>query len=232
MIDNKNTNFDSAKKFVEFGLKEKKSGNRESASGLGSYIENTQEASDFIFDIVKKYKIKSLLDLGCGDWNWFYLLIERIRKEEGGSGFRYIGWDAHPDLVSELNAKFSDDNTSFHLSDIVTEEYPSVDLILCRDVLFHMKPAVINNVLDKVYQSQANYLITTTYDIPQNHSNETININNNIENWYFHAINLDIAPYDLLKYKKALIEEKNCKHKEHNRYSVMYEISQGRNKGD
>ncbi len=232
MIDNKNTNFDSAKKFVEFGLKEKNSGNRESASGPGSYIENTHEASDFIFDIVKKFKIKSLLDLGCGDWNWFYLLMERIRKEDGFSDFRYMGWDAHPGLVNELNTKFGDDNTSFHLSDIVTEEYPAVGLILCRDVLFHMKPTVINNVLDKVYQSQANHFITTTYDISKNYSNETININNNIENWYFHAINLDISPYNLLKYKKALVEERNCKHKEYNRYSVMYKISQGRCKDD
>jgi len=225
MIDNKNTNFDSAKKFVEFGLKEKNSGNRESASGPGSYIENTKEASDFIFEIVKKYKIKSLLDLGCGDWNWFDLLIERIRKEDGFSDFKYIGWDAHPDLVNGLNTEFGDDNTSFHLSDIVTAEYPQVDLILCRDVLFHMKPKVINLVLDKIKQSRTKYFLSTTFDITKNSDMSEININNNIADWYFHIININIEPYNMKKSILEQVEEKNCSKNNNKRFSILYKLN-------
>ncbi|MEA1953752.1 MAG: sulfotransferase [Campylobacterota bacterium] len=230
MVNEVTTNFTSAKQFVEFGLKEKSDGNRESASGPGSYQNNTKEVSDFIFNSVKKYNIKSILDLGCGDWNWFSLLIERIRKEKGFEKFKYIGWDAHSVLIDELNNKYGDNHTTFHVSDIVTEEYPVVDLILCRDVLFHIKPAIIKNILDKIYASKANYFITTSYDIHQNYKDETIKNNNNIENWFFHPVNLDIAPYELLKYKLDFTEEPNCKHKEKNRFSVIYEIKTGETK--
>ncbi|MBU3014061.1 sulfotransferase domain-containing protein [Poseidonibacter lekithochrous] len=228
MIEKNNTNFDSAKQFVEFGLNEKKVGHRESASGPGSYINNTKEVSEFILQIVKKYNIKSLLDLGCGDWNWFSILIDQIRKEKGFEDFNYIGWDSHPKLIDELNKKYGNKNTTFQLKDIVTEEYPKVDLIICRDVLFHMKPSIITEVLDKIYSADSKYFLTTTYDIDKNHDEENIKKNNNIPNWYFHLINLDISPYDLSKDKLEQREEINCKHDKYNRFSVLYKIKEKR----
>lgn len=223
-----NTNFDSAKQFVELGLNEKKSGIRESASGPGSYKNNTKEVSSFILQIVKKYNIKSILDLGCGDWNWFSSLIKQIRKKEGFKDFNYIGWDSHPILINELNDKYGDEYTLFQLKDIVTEEYPKVDLIICRDVLFHMKPIIINNVLDKIYSTNSKYFITTTYDINKNYEDKNIKNNNNITNWYFHPINLDIYPYELSKHKLEYIDEINCKHENYNRFSVLYKIEKER----
>ena len=63
------TNKTAAYQFVEFGLTEKKQGRRESASGPGSSLENTVEIRDLILETVEQYDIKTVLDLGCGDWH-------------------------------------------------------------------------------------------------------------------------------------------------------------------
>lgn len=43
--------------------------NNESLSGPGSHINNTNETINLINKTIKKYNIKTILDLGCGDWN-------------------------------------------------------------------------------------------------------------------------------------------------------------------
>jgi hypothetical protein len=37
-------------------------------SGSGSYIKNTIEYNKYIIDFIKKNKINSITDIGCGDW--------------------------------------------------------------------------------------------------------------------------------------------------------------------
>jgi len=61
------TNFLAAKQFVDMKIKH----NKESISGGGSHLANTLETVELINQTIKEYQIKSILDLGCGDWNWF-----------------------------------------------------------------------------------------------------------------------------------------------------------------
>ena len=42
----------------------------ESSSGIGSEIKNTKEVLRAIKLIIKQYKIRSIIDIPCGDFNW------------------------------------------------------------------------------------------------------------------------------------------------------------------
>lgn len=65
------TNFYAAKQFIK---NSRESNAHESISGPGSSVLNTVEIRDLLQDVIINYNIKSILDLGCGDWNWFQLI--------------------------------------------------------------------------------------------------------------------------------------------------------------
>lgn len=77
------TNFTEAKSFIN---QSRELSIHESISGPGSSVKNTTEARNLITTSIQKLQIKSILDLGCGDWNWFKLIDL--------TGVSYEGWDA------------------------------------------------------------------------------------------------------------------------------------------
>lgn len=186
------SNFDSAKKYVEMKIKH----NEETLSGVGSYIENTKETVQLITQTINCYDIKTILDLGCGDWNWF----KTINLNDDIS---YIGWDAHTDMIAQNQNRFGRSNINFYVKDIVTTEYPKVDLIICRDVLFHLNIKLAIQVITKISKSCKFFIATSFNDAEKN-----FNIVKycNIHNWGFHKINLNIHPFNL---EKNIIQQVN-----------------------
>ena len=112
------TNFEAAKSFVE---KKRRQG-KESLSGPGSHLCNVQETIDLIQEAISEYNIKSILDLGCGDWNWF--------KEIDLKGSTYTGWDADELMIQSNIDNFGTPEINFCVKDIVLEEYPDVEILV------------------------------------------------------------------------------------------------------
>lgn len=54
------------------------------------------------------------------------------------NGIKYIGGDIVPKIVRANNKNYKDENTSFKVIDITSDEIPQVDLIICRDCLQHL----------------------------------------------------------------------------------------------
>jgi SAM-dependent methyltransferase len=188
------TNFESAKQFVEMKIKH----NNESLSGPGSHINNTNETINLINKTIKKYNIKTILDLGCGDWNWFRLIdIE---------GVSYTGWDAHEGMIKLNTKKYGKANIHFKVKDIILDEYPKTDLIICRDVLFHLDISFAKKCINKVKNSCKYFISTSFNDIEKN---TNINKHYQIKGWGFYRINLNIYPFNLKKYMIESINEKN-----------------------
>ena len=65
--------YSNEKIFTKF-YNRNKWGNLESFSGDGSTIKETTKTRKIIENVIKKYKIKSLLDIPCGDFNWMKLI--------------------------------------------------------------------------------------------------------------------------------------------------------------
>jgi SAM-dependent methyltransferase len=213
---NETTNFRSAKEFVGFGVREKEQGRRESISGPGSSLRATADTRKFLRDCLRELNVLSILDLGCGDWNWMRE-VELINGE--GEPVQYQGWDADEALVANLNRAYGSDTCRFLCADIITEEYPQVDLIIARDVLFHLPLELATTVVDRARKT-ARYMLSTSFlGVTQN---DDIQQYNDIVGWGFHKINLNAHPINLTEYMKAAFREDGNAHSGNERYICLY----------
>lgn len=111
-------------------------------SGPGSYIENVKPWVNAINSVIKEKNISSVLDLGCGDGQWLNLLpLDKIS---------YIGIDASELAISLNKSKNHLGNLTFIHDDLVTADYPKVDLIIIKDVLQHLPYDMIKSILSKI----------------------------------------------------------------------------------
>ena len=204
-----NSNFETAARWVQ--------GRRAAAdghlSGYGSSKNSAKDAQAFIGDIIKRYNPKKILDLGCGDWTWFSSLGDMLDS----SGVEYEGWDACARMIRDNNEKYGNDSVRFMLKDIVTEEYPKVDLIICRDVLFHLQQSMALEVIEKVHKSCSLFISTT---FPYTTTNKKLT-----GGWGFYTINLAIDPFSLSRYEVEKRHEVKCGQKNNMRFVCMYELN-------
>ena len=82
---------------------ENKWNSAESKSGNGSSLKNTQHLREFLPELIDLYNIKSILDIPCGDMNWFSKIdIKNIK---------YYGYDIVEELIQENREKFKNNPT-------------------------------------------------------------------------------------------------------------------------
>jgi SAM-dependent methyltransferase len=159
---------DPEKRFTKIYL-ENHWNDSESRSGEGSTLENTQNVRNELPKILKKYNIKSMLDAPCGDFNWMKLVTQDI-------SIKYIGGDIVKPMIENNQAKYGDNNISFAHLDITKNLLPEVDLMFCRDCLFHLSYQDIAFVLENFLNSKIPYLVTTSHAAPNGPRIENSNI--------------------------------------------------------
>jgi len=165
-------------------------GSDESHSGTGSTMEQTAYIREIFPSFFKELGVKSILDVPCGDFNWM--------RHVDLSGIHYIGGDIVPELVAKDNEKYKSENVEFRELNIITDDLPKVDLILCRDCLVHLNFESGMKALQNFKRSGSTYLLTTTFtDRPKNEDLFGI----------WRTLNLQKAPYNLPEPFK-LINEK------------------------
>ncbi len=129
----------------------------ESKSGPGSSLNRNllllEKLENFVFD----NNIKTIIDCGCGDFNWMkkfnFSLIEK-----------YVGVDVVNPVIKNNNDKYSNDIISFTNSNLIEDDIDKFDLILCKDVLFHLSYDDSLSCLNNFKRSNSTFLISTTFD--------------------------------------------------------------------
>lgn len=134
--------------------------NKTSVSGPGSEVEYSKQLLFFLPYIIKDLNIKSITDIGCGDFN--------LLKEVDLTGIDYTGIDIVPELIMMNREKYGKDHLRFEYKNIVKDDLPSADLVICRDVLVHLGIRQISEVLEKVKMSGAKYFLSTTFPSASN----------------------------------------------------------------
>lgn len=217
------TNFDAARQFADFGLIDRDAGNRESASGPGSSRSAAENTIKLLRHTIETRKVRTILDLGCGDWNW--MKDVGLHDLADGNRVRYQGWDASPKLVEELSATFGVPGAiEFHLRDITTAPIPKVDLIIARDVLFHLPRAITKTLLDRISEACDYFLSTSFLSVAENGD---ISAYNEIEGWGYYNINLNIPPFNLARRMETAEREKLDEKIANPRYICLYNFSEG-----
>lgn len=156
--------------------------NSETYSGDGSTLEYTKNIINELPTFFEKMKISSIFDAPCGDYNWF-----KYVKRDGY--FEYIGGDIVKALIDKNSATYANTTTKFIEFDIRFDDFPQVDLWLCRDCLFHLSNEDIIITLINFSRSSIPYILTTTH----------INALENIElpKSGFRLLNLQLPPFEL-----------------------------------
>ena len=160
----------------------------ESVSGYGSGIKYTENLQKTIIEIVNNFKIVSILDLACGDFNWMRYVVDKIPSS-------YLGVDIVNSLIEKNKLKYENDKVKFTTLDVVNDEIPSANLVICRDVLFHLPNEDILRIINKIVDSPSKYLLITNHIAMETDSFENIDISTGD----FRRIDLFKPPFNLPK---------------------------------
>ena len=127
-------------------------GNAESVSGHGSNLEQTAYIRAALPNVFKNLKVKSILDIPCGDMYWAAKMQWPLA---------YIGADVVPELIAANKQKYPD--ADFRLLDITRDTLPRVDLVFVRDLFGHFCNADVQRSLRNIRASGSTYLLSTTF---------------------------------------------------------------------
>jgi hypothetical protein len=149
---------------------------------------------DDLSTLLKEIDAHSLLDAGCGDFNWM--------KETWLEVDQYIGVDIVSELVVANQQKYGNHKRSFIELDITRDELPRADLILCRDLLVHFSFDDIRKAIHNFQRSGSAFILATTFT--------RFSQNTEIGTGDWRQLNLERAPFNFPK-PLALIDEQ-CTH--------------------
>jgi len=111
-------------------------------SGSGSQIEASRPYSEMVKKFVAEHEIKSVLDIGCGDFS-----VGQIIQVPG---VKYTGVDIVPELIARNAELFGSGSIWFKCLNVIEDELPEADLVLVRQVLQHLSNDQIARVLEKL----------------------------------------------------------------------------------
>jgi SAM-dependent methyltransferase len=153
----------------------------ESRSGPGSRRETTIHLRGELPRLLSRLRIRHLLDLGCGDFNWM--------RETELPVERYIGVDVVFEIVAENRLRHGGPGRQFLYRDLMRHPLPRAELVICRDVLIHFPDEDLVTALDAILASGARYLLTTTFVARER--NEPIELGD------WRPVNLQLPPLSL-----------------------------------
>jgi Methyltransferase domain len=110
-------------------------------SGLGSIGNVADEYCRFVGDFIRCHNVKTVADLGCGDFR----IGQRIMSE---SGVDYVGVDIVPELIERNRKQFP--GVRFECLNLLTDNLPAADLCLIRQVFQHLSNAEIQSALRNI----------------------------------------------------------------------------------
>jgi SAM-dependent methyltransferase len=120
-------------------------------SGGGSTESETREYQEFLQEFLAIKSIQSVVDLGCGDWQ-FSKLID-------WSEISYWGFDVAETVISKNSKEYSSKNIRF---DVLRDysQVPEADLLITKDVLQHLDRREVKRVIKEVFPKFKLILVT------------------------------------------------------------------------
>jgi len=146
-------------------------------------------------------KLKSIIDLGCGDFNVGKNIYKNVNK--------YYAFDIVPDLIKTNKKKFNDKKIIFECKNFIDETLPKADVVIIRQVLQHLDNKSIIKILDKIKPYKYAIItehIPTTIFTPNIDKN--IGLTTRLE--FNSGINIEIDPFNFnfISKKEIKLEDK------------------------
>ena len=122
-------------------------------SGSGSTATHAEHYGRVIRDFIRSRDVRTVVDLGCGDFRVGAKLID--------TGVIYTGVDIVPDLIESNRRQYGSQRVHFECLNIIEDQLPQGDLCLIRQVLQHLSNDQIGKVLHKI--GNYRYVIVTEH---------------------------------------------------------------------
>jgi len=171
---------------------------KESRSGTGSDLVNTEYMRPMVVEIINSLGIESMIDLPCGDFNWMRKIIEQLQIKS------YLGGDIIPAMLKDNELKYSGmpilAAPKFACINMLNEVPPKADLIFCRDGLVHFSFKSAMRILKNFVASGATYLLTTTFIDAKRKPFDIVD-----GEW--HPLNLYLPPFNFPPPKDLIVEK-------------------------
>jgi len=113
-----------------------------------------------------------------------------------GLAASYVGVDIVPELIDRNRRQYPGDK--FLLADIVSDDLPRADLVLCRDALVHYSFGKALEMLRNFRRSGAEWLLTTTFP------GRDINHDAAMGGW--RTLNLELPPFNFPPPDQLIVE--------------------------
>jgi hypothetical protein len=149
-------------------------------SGGGASFDQAAAVLRQLEALIEQLDVRTLLDVPCGDFAW----MQHLRSD-----VRYIGGDVLPELVVENERRWSGPRRRFVVIDILKDDLPDAELLLCRDCLVHFSFDDIGAALRNISRSRCRWLLATTF--PDCATNEDIVTGD------WRPVNLERPPFNL-----------------------------------
>lgn len=172
---------DDAQAVFQYYFEKNLFGDRESLSGTGSSLAATGTIRAALPPLFDRLGVRSVLDVPCGDFNWLRAL--------DWSGIAYIGADVVPDLIERNRARHGAEGIRFQVIDVLGDDLPRADLVLCRDLFIHLPNDSVRQAVANVRRSGATWLLATHY--------AGVRRNRDIPLGSFRPVNLECPPFGL-----------------------------------
>jgi len=149
-------------------------------SGVGSLPLNNIEYIKFLKLFIEKNNIRSVVDFGCGDWQ-FSRFID-------WSGLSYTGFDIVETVIARNQTLFANDEISFRIFKRETD-LPNANLFICKDVFQHLPNQAIQDYV-RIFKARAQFVLITNDDWPAEHLT-----NAEIDEGSWRPVRLDRKPF-------------------------------------
>lgn len=170
----------------------------EFGSGVGSLESATRGYVAFLQEFFKSHNIKSIADVGCGDWQFSKNLnfnIESNALNTGGGGnspakINYTGYDVSSYVIKNNKRLYESENVKFvHYNGDFNEIKPA-DLLICKDVLQHLPIAKIKEFISILPKFKYALIANDISEVPG------LILNGEILPTEFRPIDLRLAPFN------------------------------------
>ncbi len=99
-------------------------------SGVGSLPEATVRYRAVLQKLLTDYQVRSVVDIGCGDWQTGSLV--------DWTGIEYTGIDIVPEVIEADRKRYGRRGRHFLCGNVLEMSPPAADLLIIKDVLQHL----------------------------------------------------------------------------------------------
>jgi hypothetical protein len=165
-------------------------GSEQTESGVGAEAAATATLRAQLPPLLRRYGVRTLLDAPCGDFGW----LSRVDLHR----VDYTGVDIVAELVNRDAERYGKDTRRFLHRDLITDDLPRADLVLCRDCLVHLSYPQIFATFGNLRRSRSKYLLTTTF--------VELDANADVDTGDWRPINLCLPPFGLPEPLALIVE--------------------------